>query len=443
LTRENSPDRLLDPLVGLGIRLGLDGTRQLLARLGSPERRLRAVLVAGTNGKGSTAATLASIGRAAGIRAGLYTSPHLESVEERIRIDGCAIDSKRLAEALEVVLAAARETGPPPTYFEALTVACFWLFERAGVELAILEVGLGGRLDTTNLSEPVLSIVTSIGLDHMEYLGTTLEQIAREKAGILRAGAPALIGSLPEPARGAVGEVAAQLGTELHELATEVRMLDRRSLGWRGQVVQLETARERYRLQTVLLGEHQARNLALAVRASELLADAGWSGLDRRAIEEGVARARWPGRLELVPVDERRRVVLDGAHNRQGVESLAKSLVELSAEYDLIFGAMREKEIEFMLPPLVRDAHRVWLTTAPGERGLAAADLLPWAPAAEVFPEPEEALDRALASSARTVLITGSLYLVGQLRAALRRRLGRPAAAVASLFDAELDGPPR
>jgi dihydrofolate synthase / folylpolyglutamate synthase len=338
------------------------------------------------------------------------------------------------------VLVASAKTGPPPTYFEALTVAAFRIFERAEVDLAILEVGLGGRLDTTNLSEPRLSIVTSIGLDHMEYLGTTLEQIAREKAGILRADAPAVVGDLPESARDALASVASELGTELHDARVEVRTRDRRSLGWRGQVVELETVRERYRIETRLLGEHQVRNLVLAVRASELLADAGWSRLDRRAIEEGVARARWPGRLEVVPLDGRRRVLLDGAHNRQGAESLASSLAELATEYDVIFGAMRDKEIEFMLPPLARGARRVLLTTAPGARGIAAAQLLPWAPAAAVFPDPDEALDRALASSATTVLISGSLYLVGQLRAALRRRVGRPAPAVADLFDTQEEG---
>jgi dihydrofolate synthase/folylpolyglutamate synthase len=431
---------LLDPLVGLGIRLGLDGTRQLLARLGSPQRRLPAVLVAGTNGKGSTSASLASIGGAAGYRVGLYTSPHLESVEERIRIDGRAVDSRVLTEELERVLATARKSGPPPTYFEALTVAAWMIFDRASVELAILEVGLGGRFDTTNLSEPLLSIITSIGLDHMEYLGSTLEEIAREKAGVLRPRAPALVGVLPPQARAAIGSVAEELGTELHDLAIEVSPLTRQTLGWRGQVVELETARERYRLETALLGEHQARNLALAARASELLQDAGWNRFDRRAIESGVSRARWPGRLEVVPLDERRRVLLDGAHNRQGVENLAKSLAELDTEYDLVFGAMREKEIEFMLPPLARCARRVFLTTAPGERGVAASDLLRWAPAAVVLDDPEAALDRALASSTETLLVSGSLYLVGQLRAALRRRIGRPAAAVAELFHAEPQG---
>src|SRR5262245_1693249 len=187
-----TPDAILSRLETLGIKLGLDRSRTLLTALGEPQRRFPSVLVAGTNGKGSTAALTAAMTNAAGYRTGLYTSPHLEKVEERLRIDGCMIASDRFAAILaDLVTLAERETGSPPTYFEAVTLAAFRWFAEERVDLAIVEVGLGGRLDATNLADPILSLITPIGFDHREYLGDTLAAIAREKAGILRSGRPA------------------------------------------------------------------------------------------------------------------------------------------------------------------------------------------------------------------------------------------------------------
>ncbi|KAB2957270.1 MAG: bifunctional folylpolyglutamate synthase/dihydrofolate synthase, partial [Thermoanaerobaculia bacterium] len=197
------PAEILAALERLGVRLGLDSLRALLERLDDPQRGLPAVLVAGTNGKGSTAAMLDAVVRAAGLRAGLYTSPHLERVEERIRIGGAPIDAALLAAALESVLGAARGAGlETPTYFEAVTAAAFLAFAEARVELAVLEVGLGGRLDATNLSDPLVSVITPIALDHTEWLGRSLAEVAHEKAGVMRAGRPVVLAPQePEAAR--------------------------------------------------------------------------------------------------------------------------------------------------------------------------------------------------------------------------------------------------
>ena len=213
-----STESILARLEIFGVRLGLERSRQLLDRLGDPQLDMPVILVAGTNGKGSTSALLASILGAAGYRVGLYTSPHLETVEERIRINGAAIDRRRLACLLEEVVEAGRlETGSPPTYFEALTAAAFVEFRDGAVDVAVMEVGLGGRLDATNVAEPVLSLITSIALDHQHVLGSTLALIAREKAGILRAGGPALCWVEADEARDALFERAAEIGAVVED----------------------------------------------------------------------------------------------------------------------------------------------------------------------------------------------------------------------------------
>ena len=209
-------DSTLQRLETFGVRLGLETTRRLLKGLGDPQQSLRSVLVAGTNGKGSTAALLASMVTTAGYKTGLYTSPHLESVEERVRIDGSSIATRRLAETVATVVAVAEQTlGYLPTYFEALTSAAFRIFAEESVDLAVLEVGLGGRLDATNGAEPELSLITEIGLEHQEYLGESLGSIAREKAGILRSGRRAIAWVQRPAARDAIQEVADDLQADL------------------------------------------------------------------------------------------------------------------------------------------------------------------------------------------------------------------------------------
>jgi dihydrofolate synthase / folylpolyglutamate synthase len=423
------PRPILSRLEALGIRLGLERVRTLLAALGDPQQRLPAVLVAGTNGKGSTSALVDAMARAAGYRTGLYTSPHLETVEERLRLEGRTIGSGRLGELLaELVAVAEAETGSP-TYFEALTVAAFRWFVAERVDLAVVEVGMGGRLDATNLSDPLLSVITPIAFDHREMLGDTLAAIAREKAGILRPGRPALAWIEDEEPAAAVRAVAAGLGTLLRFASDEVRIEGVEPQGWEGQRVRLSTPVRRYDLRLALLGDHQARNLGLAVRAAEVLSELGFERLDARAIAAGAAACRWPGRLEVVDLPDGRRVLLDAAHNEAGAAVLAAFLARCGEPVDLLFGALADKDVRGMLSDLAPHARNLVLTMPPSPRAKPPeelAALLQDRTGVLVEPDPGRALDRALTLGGGFLVACGSIFLTGEVRKGLRERFGVP-----------------
>jgi len=382
------------------------------------------VLVAGSNGKGSTSALLAAMATAAGYRTGHYTSPHLETVEERLQIDGHPIASDRLGDLLEeIVDAAERASGAPPTYFEALTVAAFKWFAEEEVDLAVVEVGLGGRLDATNLAEPILSLVTSISLEHREFLGDTLAAIAREKAGIFRSGRPALAWvEDPEP-RSALQEVAAEKGTDLRFAQDLVRIEEAEREGWTGQRVRLVTPAGRHDLRIALLGAHQQRNLGLAVLAAETLAAGGFPRLTPEAIAAGAAACRWPGRLEVIALPGGRHLLLDAAHNAEGAAALADFLAGLGAPVDLLFGVLTDKDAAEMLGALAPHARRLILTTPPSPRAQDPALLLPYLKGmgeVEVEPDPVRALQRLLDGDGEVLVVCGSIYLVGEIRERVR-----------------------
>ncbi|MBV8202025.1 MAG: bifunctional folylpolyglutamate synthase/dihydrofolate synthase [Acidobacteria bacterium] len=448
--RAGLAEEILGRLEALGIRLGLDSMRGLLAALGDPQRRFPAVLVAGSNGKGSTSALLAAMAGAAGYRTGLYTSPHLETVTERLRIDGRAIGTERLGELLaHVVSCAERRLGHSPTYFEALTAAAFLWFAAERVDVAVVEVGLGGRLDATNLCEPVLSLITSISLEHQDLLGDSLAAIAREKAGILRRGRPALAWVEEREAADSLRAVAAELGAELRAAEDEVTIAAAPRggpgrpgwpgwQGWSGQRLTLVTPVARRELQVGLLGRHQAKNLALAIRAAELLAGLGFPALDERALAAGAAACRWPGRAEVVALPGDRRVVLDAAHNAEGAAALGELLAdagEQTGSLDLLFGVLADKDAGEMLGRLTPRVRNLVFTTVASPRARAAEELPALAEAARsraaalVEPAPAAALDRALGLGADTLVACGSIFLVGDLRRLLRERFGVPAPA--------------
>jgi dihydrofolate synthase/folylpolyglutamate synthase len=432
-----------------GINFGLERTARLLAELGDPQVELPAVLVAGTNGKGSVAALVDAVVREAGYRTGLYTSPHLEEVEERLQIGGRAIEGGRLgARVLEAIAAAERVLDGPPTYFEALTAAAFVELAEAGVDLAVLEVGLGGRLDATNLSDPMLSLITPIGLEHRAWLGDTATAIAREKAGILRPGRPAIAWGGDTEADAALAAVAEEVGAELTfgDRAASIERVE--ALGWEGQRLTVITPRPastdagrashsegaRHELITPLLGAHQATNIAHAILAAETLATLGFDRIDAPAIARGVAAVRWPGRLEPVPLPPGagpRRVLLDAGHNPHAAAAVAAFLDTLAARgegpVDLLLGLLADKEAEAIVPPLAARCRRVTLTLPPHARGRDPRDLLPLAPTATVLPDLPHALDHALAAAPDTLLVTGSFYLAGTARRLLRHRFGTPA----------------
>jgi len=427
-----SADATLARLEPLGMRLTLEPFRRLLAKLGEPQRGLPAVLVAGTNGKGSTAALLAAIGCAAGYRTGLYTSPHLEEPRERIRVDGVALATLELDGLLDAVIDAAGDELPTP--FEALTAAALLEFAESGVELAVLEVGLGGRLDATNVVEPLLSVITSIALDHQEQLGSTLAAIAAEKAGVLRAQRPAIAWGEESESTAALRAAAEASGATLDFGVEETEIVMAQADGLAGQTVVLRTAGAEHRLRVALAGRHQLRNVALAALAAERLAADGFDGIDDDAISRGIGGCRWPGRLEAVALPEGPTVLLDGAHNPAGAAALAEHLASLATPFDLVFGTLADKDAASMAAALAPSARRVWLAPPDSPRALSVAVLaaLPALAGATPASGAAEALERAFTAAVDRpplLVVTGSLYLVGEARRWLRERYGVPAAA--------------
>ncbi len=417
----SATERALAPLGSRGLRLGTRSTRALLAARGNADHRVPLVAVAGTNGKGSTAALLSAISLAAGYRTGLFVSPALRHPWEHVFLDGRAADDLVLATKIDEIIPHSEHLQPGVlTAFEALVVAAIELFAEAELDLAILEAGLGGARDAINATEPMLSIITTVGGDHRALIGPTRGDIAREKAGVLRAGRPAVVGWLGnmEPV---VREIAIESGTAVR-FASEV-ILDRRTTrnGLRPQRVTFTTDRHAYDLQLPLLGDHQADNVALASLASELLADNGFPRITPDVVALGVPRCRWLGRLEAVSQTSGRTVLLDSAHNTHAAAALARFLKTLDQPYDLIFGVLRDKDAEAMLAHLAPGARHVALVAPGGPRSwdptswLASHDSQP---GFSVSPDLAAAL-QSNPTSSRLLVVSGSLYLIGQVRRAL------------------------
>ena len=410
----------LESLRPARVRLGLERIHALLDQLGRPQRAFPGVLVVGTNGKGSTAAMLESILRAAGYRTGLYTSPHLLSVRERIQIAGRPLGRRRFAASFERTLAGARRLPRALgsiTYFEALSAAGFLAFAQERVDIAVVEVGLGGRFDATNTFDPILTILTTVSLDHQEYLGATVAKIAAEKAGVLH-GQPLLTGPLGPEARAVVRTHCREVGSQVlaRGFASRLRP-DRRgrfSFHWdRG-------SRPR-RLRLALAGRHQVDNAVLALSAADFLAHRGFP-ISSGARRQGLLRVQWPGRLQLIPGHP--PVLLDGAHNPAGMESLVRHLRRFHRGRPLVavFGVTRRRAARGLLELLKPSLSAAVLTRVPGPRGLDPRELLAESgnlPAA-VEADPRRALLRAcaLAPKGAMVLVSGSLYLVGEVLAA-------------------------
>ncbi len=413
----------LDGLSPRGIRLGLESIREILERLDHPERKVPWILIGGTNGKGSVAATLSSILRAAGLRVGLHTSPHLIDVTERIRVADEDVDSASFGAALEQVFRAARKApAVPVTYFEAVTAAADWIFADRGCDFAVVEVGLGGRLDATNASDPILSIVSSISLDHTAELGGTVEAIAREKAGIFRRGRLAICGGSDGAALAALAGESRAAGATFVSALDSVRIEGARETAT-GQSFRLTTLRESYELESPLRGGHQIENVALAVLAAEELASLRPS-VTPAAIRDGVAATRWPGRLESFRVGSR-TVWLDGCHNPAGAAALGR-FFEGRPPVDLLFAAMEDKDVVGIAEGLFPVARRVVLTAPSIARaappGVLRDRLARVRKDLEIAGSCAEGIETILRGGAPELLVAGSLYLVGEARRILLDR---------------------
>ncbi|HEX8926289.1 MAG TPA: folylpolyglutamate synthase/dihydrofolate synthase family protein, partial [Terriglobales bacterium] len=363
--------------------------RTLASALGSPETHFPSVLIAGTNGKGSTAATLASILQASGYRTGLYTSPHLVRINERIRLNGSPIANEDFARlyaqvhAKAVELVNAKQLPHVPSFFETMTAMAFLYFAEAKVDIAVLEVGMGGRLDATNIVEPIVSVITDIALDHQAYLGNTIAEIAAEKAGILRAGRTAI--TLPQhpQANDVLGRRMIEIGANAVSAARNVAPVSPGSEA----LVQQSEGRTRFHheifgkevlLDSPLAGPHQLRNLALALTAAEELRSLGYDKITAETIAIGVRDTRWAARFQvMLPTATRPQVVLDVAHNPAGAWALRAALNQHFGERPrvFVFGAMRDKAIAEMAQILFPTAECVVATTADNPRSATADEI--------------------------------------------------------------------
>ncbi|HOD35617.1 MAG TPA: folylpolyglutamate synthase/dihydrofolate synthase family protein [Syntrophales bacterium] len=412
----HDPIEYLSSLKGIGMRLGLEPVTRLLRRMGNPQRRFKAVLVGGTNGKGSIAALTASILTRGGYRTGLYTSPHLVDFSERIKVDGKAISGGDLRNLIGAVRHHVLED---VTYFEFTTALAFLHFFRAGIDVAVLEVGLGGRLDATNVANPAVAVISNISLEHRAYLGRRLTDIAHEKGGIIKPGGLVVTAARQKAVIETLEAVCRGRGARLFRVGGEIKV---RRGGDRFSYFGIE--RDFRNLRLGLLGRHQVLNAACALGAVELLGRRGIH-VDDGSVREGLAGCRWEGRLEVLR--ERPMVVVDGAHNPAGASVLREFLEENFSfrKLILVFGVLADKDYRGMLRRLVPLADHVILTRPREERALPpdipARFLRETGTRAEVVEESGQALARALglAEERDLVCITGSLYLVGETRAAL------------------------
>jgi dihydrofolate synthase/folylpolyglutamate synthase len=428
-----SERRWLDDLQRFGIKLGLDNIRTLGEAFGRPETAFPSVHVAGTNGKGSVCAMLAEVLRRAGFKTGLYTSPHLVRVEERVRVNGRLVPARDFDRLLRQIRSRAEELvgsgllASPPTYFEAVTTLAFLYFREQRVDLAVLETGLGGRYDATNVVRPLVSVITSISRDHEEHLGRSISRIAFEKAGIIKPGVPVVCGARDPRAERAVRAEAAERGSPLVRVfgdGNAFRAVRRGRGRWR---FEYRFGGETFVFSPGLAGRHQGENGAIALAAAKTLARA-WKPLDRKATIEGVERAKWEGRLELA--GRRPAVILDGAHNEAGMRALRDFIEsDLRRPPVVLFAMMKDKAVGRAVRTLFPAAKEVVLTSLPFERAASPADVLAQAGPFETKILLEPDLPKALALAKRkagpagTVLAAGSLYLVGEIKKLLRKRL--------------------
>ncbi len=417
-------------------KFSLDEIGVLLGALGQPHRRFPSVLIAGTNGKGSTAATLASILTASGLRTGLYTSPHLNRPNERIRLDGVEIADQDFAALYFRVQDAARQLvlghalAQMPSFFETLTAMAFLHFAEAGVQIAVLEVGMGGRLDATNSVDPWLAVITDISLDHTEWLGSTIAAITREKAGVLRPGGTLV--TLPQhpEANQALGEVAAELGVRGVSAAAYMPPFSATPAG----IYSVEALGAAVEVASPLRGAHQQRNVALAIAAAVELAVSHGLPITPVSIAAGIHQTLWPARLERI-ASGGADWILDVAHNPAGAWALRAGLREALGDtppHTLIFSCLRDKPVTEMAQILFPLFEQVIFAPIHSARATPLSDLLAAAESTGTRARAAESVDQALewaTAAAGPVVVSGSVYLVGEARCLLLANAQQPVGA--------------
>lgn len=420
--KEGRRQEVIDYLFGLrrfGWRLGLQRIATLMSRLGDPHRRFASVHIAGTNGKGSTAASLASILTKAGLRTGLYSSPHLVRPEERIAIDGVPIAADEFVELVARLRSLADELDA--TFFETLTALAFLYFAEHHVEIAIVEVGLGGRLDATNVLHPLLTLISTIDLDHVQHLGPTVADIAKEKAGIIKPGVPCLTSAVEEEALKVLRAVAEAQRAPFHTL-TELFVVKGVELNERYTAFSLVSEWVTLSdLRTPLIGEHQISNCALAASAAHFLSNQE-ARITQAAIRRGLESVRWPGRLQRIA--ERPTTIVDVAHNPGAARCLVEALKLFSfRRLLLVMGVMKDKDYRAIVATLAPVTHLAIAVAPSSQRSLPAAELAAAFRAHGVATKEAHSpcaglhLARGLAAPEDLVLCTGSHYTVGEVLA--------------------------
>lgn len=424
-----SPIQRLFALEQFGIKLGLDNIRRLLSAFGNPHERFDAVHIAGTNGKGSASAMVERAARHAGHRTGLYTSPHLARIEERIAINGEPITEERFRDvtidALALMDRLRREgsLATTPTFFEVTTAIAFEAFRRLGVQVGVIEVGLGGRFDATNVVTPRVAAITSIALDHEKHLGNSLAGIAFEKAGILKRGVPAVVGAVHPEARSVIEDVAKHEGVPLVD--ADWRLLDHVAVRKGRATITVTTPRACYRdITLALAGRHQVANALVAIRTLETL-DAVGARLDTDDIVAGLTDVVWPARLEWLRLNPQRALLIDAAHNVAGAHALAQYLTDSGvAPLPIVLAVMKDKDVGGIVAALARVASSFIATSVPTLRALAAAALTGHmrrvAPNLRVdtIDDVDQAVEAAFSTSHKAAA-AGSIFFVGPLRARL------------------------
>ena len=409
----------------LGSKPGLEAVAALLERLGSPERRFRSVHVTGTNGKGSTSALIAGILRAAGYSVGLFTSPHLSTWRESIIVDGEKINRDDAAALMGRIRVECEETAKTPglrhpTQFETLTTAAFQHFAERGVDFAVIEVGMGGRLDATNVISPEVAVITNVSLEHTAWLGDTVLKIAREKSGIIKSGCSVVTATTNDEVYNLLSERSHEEGATLTRVGTDVKYAVQSS-SIDGQTLRVDGGLATYSLSTRLLGEYQVVNGATAVAAAEALIRRGFN-IPQRAIVEGIRDTTWPGRLEVVQRNP--LVLLDGTKDAEAAKALRRSLNNIPRRRLIVVIAISgDKDISAMVREIagaadhvIATSHRVRSRAA--DPGIIAEEATKLGKPSEVQPDVASAVRRALeiAEPADAVLVAGSVFLVGEAR---------------------------
>jgi len=409
-----TPCSYLDSLNVNKMRFGLKAVQALLSRLDNPQKSYPAIIIAGTNGKGSTAAMTASILSSAGYNVGLYTSPHLVDVRERIMVNGKKISRKDFNRTIEQVK---EEVTQPVTYFEFLTAAAFVYFRNRKIDIAVLEVGLGGRLDATNVCTPLVSVVTNIHYDHTAYLGNTLESITREKTGIVKPGGICLTAAKQKIVLKVMEEVCLKRRAKLYRFGRDIKIKKQQN----GLLTYQGFSRNLKNIEMPLRGEHQTFNSALALATVELCARRGFS-VDEEAMLAGLKKTHWEARMEIL--QERPLFLLDGAHNPAGIDSLCRALKKdfSGRRLILIFAALADKDYHMMLKRIIPLAHTVILTSLKTVRVAPMKDMIKTAKKrgsvpviAETVPQAME-IALAMAGDQDLVCATGSFYLAGEIK---------------------------